>query len=569
MKLSVTYSFLIIILFAFSSCNILKTKENIATDENESKFIYLFSEANKNRLSGNKTKAIELYLSAVDIKPKSAASYFYLSVIFLSEKENITALKFAEKAVILQPDNFWYNIVNADILSSVNKKNALDIYEKLIKEYPKKELLYDRLIRIYSTEKDFDNLLRTYERKLKYIQYDNDIALSLYHLSLKQGNNKKAEEVLSELIKNNSDNPKYKTLLAEYYFSIHEMLKAETLFNDLIEKYPNNSEVRLSYTYFCKYTQKKEKYFENVLLLTGSDLNINEKINLLISGQYPNFPEEQYAELLGELYRHHPENIVVNTLVAEYYIEKGNKEKAIKYVRKATELSKSDFNLMLILFELSYDVKKFEDLYKDSEKYLNLYPNRPKIFLYNGIAAYEINKFDKAISALETGMDLVIENNELLVQFYYYLAESFHKTKDHKNSDKYFEKILKNESKFYPAIVSYSIYLSERKENLAKAEILAKQCIKNDNNNSFYYYAYSLALLKAEKYDDALIISEKYITENIKNVDYLELHGDILFSNHKSKEALEYWNLSKKGGNDDEHLIYKIKKGDKLKLNEL
>ncbi|MCD4795070.1 MAG: tetratricopeptide repeat protein [Bacteroidales bacterium] len=567
-KLNITV--IIILTSVLSSCSILKKAEKNNPEENESKFIYLFSEANKNRLLGNNKTAIEQYLSAIDIKPTSAASNFYLSTIFILEKKYETALKFAEKAVDLQPENFWYNLAKADILTTLNKtKSAVNIYENLIKSNTKSEILYDRLIRIYFSEKDLTNLSKIYERKLEHIEFDNKTALSLYELCIKSRNTNKAEKILKEIILHNSDDPKYKALLAELYVSTHESDKAEILYRELLIEYPENNNVILSYAYYCKYTNKTEEYYNNVMWLMGSDLNIITKINLLISGQYPNFPKDKYLKLLKELYIYHPNEIAVNTLYAEYYIDDDNKEEALNYVRKATELSNSNFNLLLILFELSYDEGKFEDLYNDSEKYLHIFPNRPKVFLYNGIAAYEIKKYDKAIFVLETGMDLVIEDNELLVQFYYYLAESFQKVENNNKSDQYFEKILLIDSCFYSAIISYSIHLSKREVDIEKAELLAKRCIESDKTNPVYYYAYSLSLLKGKKYSESLKVSEKYVNKTSKNTKYLELHGDILFSAGKKKEALEYWNLSKNNGRTDEHLFYKIINVDKLKLSEL
>ncbi len=448
-------------------------------------------------------------------------------------------------------------------------KSAVNIYENLIKANTKSEILYDRLIRIYFDKKDLTNLSKIYERKLENIEFNNEIAISLYDLNLKARNTNKAEKILREIILHNSDDPRYKALLAELYVSTHESDKAEILYKELLIEYPENSNVRLSYSYYCKYTDKTEEYYKNVMWLMGSDLILITKINLLISGQYPNFPKEKYLKLLKELYKYHPNEITVNTLFAEYYIDDDNKEEALNYIRKAMELSNSNFNLLLILFELSYDEGKFEDLYKDSEKYLYIFPNRPKVFLYNGIAAYETKKYDKAISVLETGMDLVIEDNELLVQFYYYLAESFQKVENNNKSDQCFEKILVLDSCFYTAIISYSIHLSKRKVNIEKAELLAKRCIENDKNNPVYYYAYSLSLFKGKKYSESLKVSEKYVNKTSKNTKYLELHGDILFSAGKKKEALEYWNLSKNNGSKGEHLFYKINNVDKLKLSEL
>ncbi|MCF6365865.1 MAG: tetratricopeptide repeat protein [Bacteroidales bacterium] len=577
---------LAIFLFIISSCSQQKSgiKKDNNPEKDKQKFTYLFSEANKNRLLGNPEKAVELYVSAIDINPKSAASNYYLASIFLYEKKYNTALTFAENAVTLNSENIWYNIIKADILSFQNKTaEAINIYNNIQKKQPKNELIYNRIIdilinrinlnKINSTnisvvKNDYLKLINIYSEKQTHFGYDTEISYNLYKLYMDIRDLKNAKETLNAIIKNEPNEPKYQALLAEFYFSQNETKKAEEIYKKIKKNFPNESSVKLSYAIFCKVTGKQKEYLKLTKELLSSDIELNTKINLLISGQYPNFPKQQYEQLINELYKHHSDDLTANTLLAEYYINE-DKEKTIPYLKKAVELSNSDINLILTYFEILYDTKNFEYLYNESKKYLEQYPNLPKIFLYNGLSAYKIGKFNEAIFILDSGKDLVIENNKLLVQFHYYLAESFHEKNENSKSDEQFEKTLQINPKFYLALNNYSYYLSERNQNIEKALQMAETCINYQNNNPVFCNTYAKALLKNKKYDKALPFSEKAINTIPDNAEFLETIGDIYFAKNKKEKAKEFWEKSEEKGNTSKTLEYKLKNINKLTIDEL
>lgn len=568
-----------ILTIIFTSCSITKTKENagINTQKNEKKFIYLFSEANKNRLLGNSQKAIEFYMSALDLNPKSAASNYYLASIFMSEKNYNSALTFAKKATKLQTNNLWYNLLEADIIYSQNNVNKAFIkYKSLQKQFPHNELLYDRIIEILlekiknenNRAEIFNELICIYNEKQKHLGFDVQIAEYLYNIYTEINDTKKAIETLKEMVKNEPEEPKYLAFMAENYVKSQKYNKAEDLYKKLLLKYPNDINVKLSYIKYCKFIGKKIEYFNTVKQLLNSNLVFNKKVNLIISGRHPNFPPNEYEKLLNILYKNHPNEILTNTLFTEYYIEK-NKSKALQYLIKAAELSRGDFNLILTLFEVAYDNKSYEILYQQSSKYIQQYPNQAKVFLYNGIGAYNTTRHNEALKSLGIGKDLVIEDNKLLLQFHFYLAETYHSLKNNKKSDEQFEKVIELNPKFYLALNNYSYYLSARKYNLQKALSMAETCFVYQNNNPAFLDTYAKALFINKKYKQALIYSQKAINIIDNNPDFFENYGDILFANYKKQEALKSWNLSKKYGNLSDKLIYKINNINTLKVEDL
>jgi len=337
----------------------------------------------------------------------------------------------------------------------------------------------------------------------------------------------------------------------------------------LVNQFPDDTNVILSYAWFSRSIGEKEDYYQIVKKLLTTELDINSKVNLLISGQYPNFQGSRYLELLELLYSKHSDELIANTLFAEYYIENDQKDKAVNYIKKALNFDQNNFNLVLVLFELLYDTESFDKLYEESEHYRTLYPTHSKVYLYQGLALYKSKQYASAVKVLETGIELVYDDWALLSQFYYYLAESFHELSNDEKSDELFEKILATNDNFYLAFNNYAFYLAERDLNLKKAELLAKKCIDYDDENPVFANTYAFCLYKSRKYTDALIYSEKALSILSQNAEYLDLQGNILFFLDRKEEAINYWNLSKQNGNQNKNLLFKIENFTNLKKEDI
>lgn len=489
--MKIRYIFVLLILIVlFNSCSLnkinLKTKENDEKKHNQ--FIYLFDEANKNRLNGNIETALKQYTAALVLHPQSAASEFYIASIYIIKKDFQTAYNYAEKAVKKQPLNFWYNLEKADIQTIKGQtKEAISNYNNLLKSFPEKELLYKKLINIYTQNNDTENLISIYERKQKNFEFSPEIAVKLFNLYLKTRNYTKAEKIITSLTQKYPDDINFKGMAAEYFYSTNQTKKAENIYKELLLKYPNNNDINLSFALFCRKTEKHEEYFKITKKLMSSDLDFIKKTSLLTSGRYRNFPDDKYLILLKELYKNHPDKILANTFFAEYYIDKNNKTEAIPYIQKSLHINSFDFNLAVMLFSLEYDTKDYENLLKDTETYKSYFPNRPKLFLYNGIAEYNLQHYTKAEKTLQSGKNLLIDNLRLEDQFNFYLALVYKKTKNFNKAIYFAKKILihKNEDIKIYELYGDLLFVTGEKEQAKNFWRKAKENGNNSKNLNF------------------------------------------------------------------------------------
>ncbi|MCF6223717.1 MAG: hypothetical protein L3J34_08315 [Flavobacteriaceae bacterium] len=128
--------------------------------------------------------------------------------------------------------------------------------------------------------------------------------------------------------------------------------------------------------------------------------------------------------------------------------EKGNNDAFREQPKNKTELLKEqyflkkDYSSLKLLLEREFKTKQFLDLLNDSEKAINLYPVQPFVYLMHGVALNNIRKYKNAIATLETGLEYLIEDNDLEAQFMEQLSLSYKGLGENKMASIYYKKAL-------------------------------------------------------------------------------------------------------------------------------
>ena len=64
------------------------------------------------------------------------------------------------------------------------------------------------------------------------------------------------------------------------------------------------------------------------------------------------------------------------------------------------------------------ELNDYASLQKDSKEAIELFPNQPIPYFFNGAANIQLKKYQEAIDALTEGKEFVFGNDILLAQFY-------------------------------------------------------------------------------------------------------------------------------------------------------
>ena len=556
----------IILLFASCRTNKISSK---TTKEKELNFKYYFAEAGRNRMLGNYDIAINNYLTCIKLNPKSGASNYFISLMLYNRKDYQSAEAFAQQATKIRNEELWYSVNYAIILTKEKKyDDAIAEYERILKIHPEQKLVYYSISDIQLNRNNLNGAISVFEQIIDKFGFEEELAITLYDLYLSVRNSEKAYRILNQLVKAFPEKLKYKAMLAEYYVTVNELDKAKTLYEDLMKQDNENISVRLSYASYCKFVNNKKCFYENSeVIAKSSDIELDTKLKVILSGYKNQYTDEQYETLLNILVEKYPDNKIVHAIYSEFLLSKGDKQDALQNLRQAIEIDNSDFQMVVALMELELELADFENMYKDSKKLLTVYPNQPQIFLYNGISAYQLDNYKQTINSLEQGKDLVIDDKKITEQFYIYLAESYSELANYKKSDAYYDLLITNYSENLYSANNYAYSLAEQNKNLDKAEKIILNCVKLQPKSSMFISTYAWVLFKKKNYAKAYSEMQKAFNLEKENYEIAEQLGDILFMQNKVNEAVTYWKKAQKLGANSEELNLKIEQK-KIEINE-
>jgi len=558
-----------ILLFAAIGCksteDVFRKKSQTEAEltETESRAYQIaFLDGNKEKILGNLTEAERLFQKALAINPQSDAAMFDLAKISVEKGRLGEAATLLEKAREIDPENQWYSEYLAQIYAESGRLDeAIETVRSIIESQPEKYDYYFNLGSLMSAQGKYDEALEVYDDLEGRFGSMEEIAMQRQIIYLEQGKAEKALEEANKLIEINPGEVRYYGMKAEILEQTGRNEEAKALYTEMLEIDPDNGLVLLALFEMAEQegkTSKARAYLTSAF--RSEDLGIDVKINILLNLMSSPGESLEYLFMLSdELVAAHPQNAKSHAIQGDLYNNFNRQEEARAKFQKAVELDPNRPPIWQEILIISSTLNDFETMNTESEKALEYFPQQPIFYLFNGIALQQLGRTKEAIDALEAGKNLVIDNNELLGQFYASLGDAHHSINDDKSSDASYDKALKYSPTNVIVLNNYAYYLSLRGENLEKAEAMARTANDLSPNQVSFQDTYAWVLFKRGNYQNALF----WIKEALKNggsedPDVLEHHGDILWQLDKKEDAKIAWQMALGAGGEASQLNEKI-----------
>ncbi|MGB0402863.1 MAG: tetratricopeptide repeat protein [Salibacteraceae bacterium] len=525
-----------------------------------------FLEANKHKLLGNNEEAVKLFERCLTIDPNNSASHYELASLKLLSQQIQPAVKHMETAAEIDPDNKWYQQSLAIFYEQLKFYSlAVDVYNGLIEKYPGDITYYENLANMYLYQNDLKGALKVYnqiENKFGVQEFSSTQKQKIY---VSQKKPEKAIEEAEKLVNHSPGTARYYTGLAELYKGNDQNDKAIETYQKLLKIDPNNAYVQLSMSLYYFEGGKNDDAKDAMRnAFKNSDLDFTTKARILFNEiAYRDVPEGEVnpfgIELAKILEETHPGEAKSYAVTADLLYQAGDKQGALDSYEKSLKIDENQFIIWSQTLLLYSEINQWDSIYVRSSEALELFPNQPSLYYFQGISAYQKKMYQETIDALETGKDFVIDNNNLLGQFYTNLGDAHHNLDQHEQSDKYFEKALRLNPNDDLVLNNYSYYLSLRGEKLERAAEMAKQVVERNPKSATYLDTYAWVLYRKGDFADAKNYMEQAISNGGEGeVTLIEHYGDILFKLDDINGAMKYWEQAKTMGGGSDLLDKKI-----------
>ena len=413
--------------------------EDIATVSSE--FQDNYYESLKQKGIENYDKAIISLEKCLALEPNNPVVFFELGKNYLAQKKYKDAYDNFEKVTKIDPKNRWAWVGMYDVCYDTQDYNqAIIIVQKLI-EF-KNEYKED-LVSLYMKTAQFDKALElinelneTVGKSDKRELYKADI--------LKDAKYQNVEKVdLLNKIKNNPKEESNYIALIYMYSQSNQEEKALEIAQKLEKEIPTSDWAQVSLFKFHLNNNDGEKAVKSMNIVLPSD-KIDSKIKhrilnefLIFAKKNPQF-EPDLDKAIG--YFNDDKDVKVSKEIAKFYYLKKEWNKAEKYLKMHLKSAQDDIEAQLLLLQTLTELTQFENVSKTADELTQLFPNQPEFYYYAGLGNNQLGNFKKAKEFLETGVDLIIDDMSLEINFYVQMGEAFNGLGDMKKKETYFTK---------------------------------------------------------------------------------------------------------------------------------
>ena len=455
--------------------------------------------------------------------------------------------------------------MRASIAKQLNERDIYqDIYKKLVAAYPNSLSYNYELAIIHFENKNYNESLATLQQLQKQVGVNENVSFLKNHIYYEQKRFDAIQLELKNLSRAFPDSAKYSDMLAEFYLKFNQPNKALAMYKDVLEKDSVNSNAIVGISWIYGKLEKYDIGFPYLLRnLDNENITFERKLkvaNLYLEAKKNRLTEDSIVIIYETLINDYElTGDFLSKYIAYLYLRK-DLMNAEKYALMAINKFPGNYNSWDYYFNVLLVLNRPEALNKYSKKGLEYFPNHGSVYFYCGYSYFLLKDYKNAVDYLEMGLDYVVENEDLEMQFYLTLAESYHSIGKHKNSDKYFDKYLAKDSTNSYLMNNYAYYLVQRNISLDKALQLSRKSIEIEPFNSSFLDTYARILFYMQDYDKALnYIQRAYKYGGNKNAVILEHYGDILNKKGNNAEAVDRWKDA-----------YKLNKSDRVlkKINE-
>ena len=388
-----------------------------------------FFEALKQKGIENYERAVDALQECLKLDDTKPVIYYELGKNYNQLKQWDAAEQNLKKAISMQPDNEWF----LDELYDVYHKqddihNAIKTLKQLIKYHPDYK---QDLATLYIKQEKFDEalqLLDELDRQLGRDEVRSEMRNNIYSLS---GNADVEINSLKKRITSSPDNENNYLQLIYRYGQIGKANEAFQTAKQLLAVKPNSKFVHIAlYKFYLDKGDIDKAVSSMKILLQAQEIEEREKSKVL--KDFVVFVEKnpQYQKDLIEATDNVNTQKDAQSLsdLGRFYLQSGDKQKALDNYRKALAQNPNDFKLLRDVILIHVELQQYSEALNQSEVALELYPAQPILYLLKGVSQLNTGASEQAIDSLEIGLDFLVENPQMERDFYIQLSEAYKQT---------------------------------------------------------------------------------------------------------------------------------------------
>ncbi len=531
---------------------------------------YFFS-ALKERTIGNDAQAAAFFQSALNVKPDLASAHYELGRIRFADNKMQEAYQHALSATQLDPSNPWYILLRADAARRTGQlKDAAESLQSLTRLQPDEPSHWYELSLIYGQQREFEKALVAVMKIEALAGLGPELLDQAKALNDAMGKPKETLPILRRYLANQNQSVDAQVYGAQLLMELQHLDEAEQALQLAATLDPKNGKVALSLADLARLRSNRQemsrqlqKAFKDPSL--SIDLKVQTVLQLLQESQVDSTLHPLLDSLSLSLCETHAEEAKAFALRGDILSRQEKNLEAIAAYRESLKLDQKQPKYLVWqqLLLLLHSTEQWDQLKKEAEAALELFPQLPMPYYFRGAAQYQQKQYSQAVQSLKNGLNLASGDKVIEDQFCGLLGDAAYQAGQFAESNKAYEQALSHNPNNVYVLNNYAWHLSLRKESLTKALEMSQKANNLEPGNANLLDTQAWVFFQLGKFPEALTWIEKALqaSQNEASAGLLEHKGDILFKLNRTDEAREFWIKAKNKGASQEKLLKKIESG--------
>lgn len=490
---------------------------------------------------------------------RNDAAWYYLALVSLAENDLVDAEDYLKLALEIDPRNFWYRYRLAGIYAVTSRHElTIDIYENLLKDFPKKSDLYFDLVELYSAQNEYDKALATLDEIQTVLGDSESIAVYRFNLLRRLNRVEDAYASLEEYNRKYSS-PYILSTLADYEISMYNDSTALAYYNEALDLVPDYSPALLGKAEVLRMTRQYDEYFNTLYrFVDGTDTPVPGKTDYLmavIQRTDPKFIRTFMPQLdttMTKLLTVHPTDSSALHTAGAYYYSTGRLDRAKSCFEITARIYPESFSASASLVEFLMYAQMWQELSDEGRLAFERFPQEPAFLEMAGVGDYNLGDYEKVLQSCEMILDVAPRDSSKTLRSWSTMGDVYFLLGDKAKAYKAYEKALKINPDYVYVLNNYAYYLSLEKKSLKKAHKMSSRTIELEPDNATYLDTFGWILfLEGKSVEAKQIFKRAMLYGGKESAVILDHYAEVLYALKEYDMAFVYWNLARQRNNGD------------------
>ncbi len=528
-------------------------------------------EAMVQRQKGNNDAAFDLLRHCQELNPDAPEVYYFLAQYYSALRNQDKATECVKRAAALAPDNETYMETLAQTyIQQQDYASAIPVIEGIYERNKEREDMLEMLFQLYQQVDDYDKAVNVLERMEQIDGKSEHLSVAKSEIYTRKGDKKAAIAEMESLARQFPNDLNYMVMYGESLMMNGQTKKALAVYDKVLAQEPDNNRVLMSLrTYHQSQGNRAvaDSLAERVLL--SKNATSEEKVHLLrqevTASENMGGDSTRVLMLFRKMLVQPQTNADMAILCASYMNSKNMPEDTIaRVLNQVLRITPDHASARLQLVGYAWEAGDMDRVITLCQEARQYNPDEMAFYYYQGIAYYKRDSLDQALSAFQNGIGVINDtsNPDIVSDFYAVMGDILHQKGLAEEAFAAYDSCLQWKDDNIGCLNNYAYYLSERGEQLTKAEEMSFKTVKAEPKNATYLDTYAWILFMQERYAEAKI----YIDQALQNMEdslgnevIVEHAGDIYAQNDDMDRALSLWLDAQQKKPEDQLLLRKIK----------